>query len=83
MASEGRRHTAPPELAKDILGKLDNARAMLERAHAVARRAGFTDAESRLAQAEADFSRAVEEVEAAARTDIRRLLTASRAPREP
>ena len=83
MASEGRRHTAPPELAKDILGKLDNARTMLERARAVAQRTGFTDAESRLARAEADFVRVIDEVEAAVRADVRRLLTASRAPEAP
>jgi hypothetical protein len=62
-------------LAKDILGKLDNARAVIGRARAVAQRAGFTSADERLARVESDFEQTIAEVEGAVRADIRRLLS--------
>lgn len=80
MSSTPRPHTTPPELAKDILGKLDNARALLGRARVVAQRGGFTDADGALAQIEADLERATVEVEAKVRGDIRRLLSGERPP---
>jgi len=77
MSATPRRHTAPPELAKDILGKLDNARSILGRARSVAQRAGFHATDEHLARLEEDVARAVEEIEATVRTDVRRLLTGS------
>ncbi len=78
MSTTPRPHTTSPELAKDILGKVDNARATLGRARAVARRAGFTTADSALAQIEADLERAAADVETAVRADVRRLLSEKR-----
>jgi hypothetical protein len=75
MAATPRSHTSPPELAKDVLGKLDNARAIVGRARAVAQRAGFQATDEQLATIEAAMAAAVDEVETAVRDDVRRLLT--------
>jgi hypothetical protein len=75
MPESLRPHTTPPELAKDILTKLDNARAALSRSRAVAQRAGFQETDTLLARLEADLERGVDEVEASVRADVRRLLT--------
>lgn len=82
MATRSRPHSSPPELAKDVLGKLDNARALIERARLVAQRGSLTDSDQRLARLEAEFERALNEVQAAVRDDIRRLLSAGPPPAE-
>jgi hypothetical protein len=75
MPESPRPHTTPPELAKDILTKLDNARAALSRSRAVAQRGGFRETDALLARLEGELERAVGEVEASVRADVRRLLT--------
>ena len=75
MSDSPRPHTTPPELAKDVLTKLDNARAALTRSRAVAKRAGFDETDAVLARLEAAMDQAVAEAEASVRADVRRLLT--------
>ena len=75
MPESPRPHTTPPELAKDILNKLDNARAALSRARAVAQRAGFGETDVVLARLDGQLETAITEAEAAVRADSRRLLT--------
>jgi hypothetical protein len=75
VSESPRPHTTPPELAKDILTKLDNARAALGRSRAVAQRGGFQATDALLARLEGELERAIGEVEASVRVDLRRLLT--------
>lgn len=75
MSATPRPHTTPPELAKDILTKLDNARAALSRSRAVAQRGGFQETDALLARLEVELERTVGEVETSVRVDVRRLLT--------
>jgi hypothetical protein len=75
MPESPRPHTTPPELAKDILTKLDNARAALSRSRAVAPRGGSRATDRLLERLEGELERAVGEVEASVRVDVRRLLT--------
>lgn len=75
MPESPRPHTTPPELAKDILTKLDSTRAVLGRARAVAQRGGFRETDALLARLEQRLADVITEAEAAVRADVRRLLT--------
>jgi hypothetical protein len=80
MPESPRPHTTPPELAKDILTKLDNARAALGRARAVAQRGGFRETDAQLARLEQQLEAGIAEAETTVRADVRRLLTGAASP---
>ena len=80
MPESPRPHTTPPELAKDILTKLDNARAALGRARAVAQRSGFRETDAQLARLEQQLEAGIAEAEMTVRADVRRLLTGAASP---
>ncbi|MCC6627135.1 MAG: hypothetical protein IT340_07000 [Chloroflexi bacterium] len=80
MPESPRPHTSPPELAKDVLTKLDNARAAVSRARAVAQRAGFTTTEALLVDLEREVERVAADTETALRVDVRRALAGAATP---
>jgi hypothetical protein len=83
MPESPRPHTTPPELAKDVLTKLDNARAALSRARAVAQRADFAATDAVLERLDRDLEQAIGEVETTIRADVRRALTSGVAAQQP